>query len=62
MNTVPGDLRVKQLEKLYLAGPQFGECFSIEALVDVLICLFDECLSSTLRKEKNIAQFVDYGE
>ncbi|KRZ66878.1 Serine/threonine-protein kinase MRCK beta [Trichinella papuae] len=59
MNFVPGDQRVVQLENLYLTGPLFGDSASFESLVDVLICLFDECCNSTLRKEKNIAEFVE---
>ncbi|KRX19497.1 Serine/threonine-protein kinase MRCK beta [Trichinella nelsoni] len=59
MNFVPGDQRVVQLENLYLTGPLFGDSASFETLVDVLICLFDECCNSTLRKEKNIAEFVE---
>uniref|UniRef100_A0A915KYD2 non-specific serine/threonine protein kinase n=1 Tax=Romanomermis culicivorax TaxID=13658 RepID=A0A915KYD2_ROMCU len=59
MDILPNDHHVKQLEKLYLSGPLFGDCFSAETLIDVLICLYDECSSSTLRKEKNIAEFVE---
>lgn len=61
MTGIPGDQHIKQLENLYLAGSQYGDCFSVETLIDVLICLYDECCNSTLRKEKNIAEFVDYG-
>ncbi len=57
----PGDERLKQLERLYLQGPQYGDALAFEAFIDTLICLFDECCSSTLRKEKNVAEFVDFG-
>lgn len=61
MTGVPGDIHLKQLEKIYLSGAQYGDCLSLETLIDVLICLHDECCNSTLRKEKNIAEFVEYG-
>uniref|UniRef100_A0A5S6R2R6 non-specific serine/threonine protein kinase n=1 Tax=Trichuris muris TaxID=70415 RepID=A0A5S6R2R6_TRIMR len=60
MPIAPGDQRLKELEKLFLAGPLFGETASVETLIDVLICLFDECCNSTLRKEKDIANFVEH--
>lgn len=35
------------------------EALSFETLIDSLICLYDECCNSTLRKEKCIAEFVE---
>lgn len=55
----PGCARLKQLEQCYVNRTE--DAFSIETLLDALFCLYDECCSSTLRKEKNIAEFVDYG-
>jgi len=55
--------RLRQLEQLYLNGAPYNEesgCLSVETLLDSLLCLFDECTSSTLRKEKSIAEFVDF--
>jgi serine/threonine-protein kinase MRCK len=55
--------RVAQLEQLYLNGAPYDAasgCLSLESLLDALLCLYDECSSSTLRKEKAIAEFVDY--
>uniref|UniRef100_F1KQ93 non-specific serine/threonine protein kinase n=1 Tax=Ascaris suum TaxID=6253 RepID=F1KQ93_ASCSU len=54
----PGCARLKQLEQCYVNRTE--DAFSIETLLDALFCLYDECCSSTLRKEKNIAEFVDY--
>ena len=56
--------RLRRLEQLYLSGVQQSDCqaFSLETLLDVLIVLYDECCSSTLRREKNVTEFVDYGE
>uniref|UniRef100_A0A0N5ADJ8 non-specific serine/threonine protein kinase n=1 Tax=Syphacia muris TaxID=451379 RepID=A0A0N5ADJ8_9BILA len=55
-----GNVRLKELEDSYLHAVSHDDVLSIEALLDTLICLFDECCSSTLRKEKSIADFVDY--
>lgn len=55
---------MKKLEKLILDGPvqSNGQCFSVETLLDVLICLYDECINSPLRREKNSAEFLEWGE
>ncbi|VDK67278.1 unnamed protein product [Onchocerca ochengi] len=55
-----GSTRLKQLEQCYLNVSRSEDVLSIESLIDALICLFDECCSSTLRKEKSIADFVEY--
>ncbi|CAF1089748.1 unnamed protein product, partial [Brachionus calyciflorus] len=34
--------------------------FSLESLLDALIVLYDECFSSSLRRDKHIANFLDY--
>ncbi|XP_051502399.1 serine/threonine-protein kinase MRCK alpha isoform X2 [Myxocyprinus asiaticus] len=59
-----GEVRLKKLEKLILDGPvqSNGQCFSVEALLDVLICLYDECINSPLRREKNIAEFLEWAK
>lgn len=62
MSLVLSEQRLKQLETLYMLGPQFGDAVSMETLIDVLICLYDECCSSTLRKEKNVSEFVDFSK
>lgn len=55
---------MKKLEKLFLDGPvkSNGQCFSVETLLDVLICMYDECNNSPLRREKNITEFLEWGE
>ncbi|CAI5452098.1 unnamed protein product [Caenorhabditis angaria] len=56
----PAPSRLKNLEELYLDGPsRQNDVLSFETLIDSLICLYDECCNSTLRKEKCIAEFVD---
>lgn len=56
--------RLKRLEKLYVGGVQNGkgQSLSIETLLDVLIVLYDECCNTTLRREKNISEFVEFGK
>lgn len=51
--------RLKELERIYVTGGH-EEAFSIETLLDVLLVLFDECCNSTLRREKNISDFVEF--
>lgn len=59
-----GEVRLKKLEKLVLDGPVVsnGQCLSVESLLDVLVCLYDECNNSPLRREKNIMEFLDWGK
>lgn len=68
-------VRLKSLEGIYMDGPsKRPEALSFETLIgklrkgidffmknfsDSLICLYDECCNSTLRKEKCIAEFVE---
>ncbi|XP_053489861.1 serine/threonine-protein kinase MRCK alpha isoform X3 [Ictalurus furcatus] len=59
-----GEVRLKKLEKMFLDGPvqSNGQCFSVESLLDVLICMYDECNNSPLRREKNIAEFLEWAK
>uniref|UniRef100_A0A0N5CC11 non-specific serine/threonine protein kinase n=1 Tax=Strongyloides papillosus TaxID=174720 RepID=A0A0N5CC11_STREA len=52
----PGSLRLEKLEDLFSAQSNF---YSVESFLDALICLFDECCNSTLRKEKSVSEFVE---
>ncbi|XP_052697457.1 serine/threonine-protein kinase MRCK alpha-like isoform X3 [Crassostrea angulata] len=54
--------RLRKLSDLYVGGVQNsnGQALSVETLLDVLIVLYDECCNSTLRREKNISEFVDF--
>lgn len=56
--------RVKKLTHLYMSDLQNskGQALSIETLLDVLVVLYDECCNTTLRREKNISEFVEFGE
>jgi len=55
--------RLRKLEELYLNGVQQSknQAFSIETLLDILVVLYDECCSSTLRREKSVSEFVEFG-
>lgn len=56
--------RLKKLEQLFLNGvaKSKGLALSVETLLDVFLVLYDECSSSTLRREKNISDFVEFGK
>ncbi|XP_076129094.1 serine/threonine-protein kinase MRCK alpha isoform X3 [Alosa pseudoharengus] len=56
-----GEVRLKKLEKLILDGPaqSNGQCLSVETLLDILVCLYDECNNSPIRREKNILEFLE---
>ncbi|XP_063079682.1 serine/threonine-protein kinase MRCK alpha isoform X2 [Engraulis encrasicolus] len=59
-----GEVRLKKLEKLILDGPvqSNGQCISVETLLDILVCLYDECSSSPIRREKNIQEFLEWAK
>lgn len=59
-----GEVRLKKLEKLIMDGParSNGQCLSVETLLDILVCLYDECNNSPLRREKNITEFLEWGK
>lgn len=51
--TMSAEERLRQLEQLYLCGAPYDSAMSMETLIDSLICLYDECCSSTLRKVRH---------
>ncbi|NXE75862.1 MRCKA kinase, partial [Cochlearius cochlearius] len=59
-----GEVRLKQLEQFILDGPTQtnGQCFSVETLLDILVCLYDECNNSPLRREKNILEYLEWAK
>uniref|UniRef100_A0A673CS84 Serine/threonine-protein kinase MRCK alpha n=1 Tax=Sphaeramia orbicularis TaxID=375764 RepID=A0A673CS84_9TELE len=59
-----GEVRLKKLEKLIVDGPakSNGQCLSVETLLDILVCLYDECNNSPLRREKNILEFLEWAK
>ncbi|KAG5857686.1 hypothetical protein ANANG_G00022030 [Anguilla anguilla] len=54
-------VRLKKLEQLLLDGHQKNESsLSVETLLDILICLYNECSNSPLRREKNVSEFLEW--
>ncbi len=43
-------------------SPSQTTSFSTETLLDALICLYDECQNSSLRRDKTISNFLDYSK
>ncbi|XP_032876598.1 serine/threonine-protein kinase MRCK alpha isoform X3 [Amblyraja radiata] len=57
------EVRLKRLEKLLLDGPRrSGLAVSLETLLDIIVCLYDECANSPLRREKNISDFLEWAK
>lgn len=54
-------VRLKRLEELLLEQKEAG-CLSVEALLDLLLCLFTECCQCPLKREKHVADFLDWGK
>lgn len=57
---------MRQLESLFIDGPvqgegRIGHTFSIETLIDILLVLYDECCNSSLRREKTVSDFIEFG-
>lgn len=59
-----GEKRLQQLEALFLGGPiqGQGQCFSLETCLDILLVLYDECCNSSLRREKAVSDFIEFGK
>ena len=61
--------RLRELEALFLGGPLMSSAtnhqaksFSTETLLDVLMVLYNECCNSSLRKEKTVSEFIEFGK
>lgn len=54
-------VRLKRLEELLLEQKEAG-CLSVEALLDLLLCLFSEVSQSPLKREKHVADFLEWGK
>lgn len=53
--------RLKQLEQQFSFGSKENGSYSVETLLDILLLLYDECCNSTLRRDKNVSEFIEYG-
>ena len=62
MATEAAEERLKQLETFFYHGSKENGSFSIETLLDVLLVLYDECCNSTLRRDKNVTEFIEHGK
>ncbi|CAG9116410.1 unnamed protein product [Plutella xylostella] len=66
INSVPviGTKRLKQMDAMFLerggAGGVPRSSLSVETLLDLLLLLYDECCCSSLRREKAVADFIQY--
>ncbi|XP_053576111.1 serine/threonine-protein kinase MRCK alpha [Bombina bombina] len=56
--------RLKDLEDMVLRGPQGPGtgALSVETLLDVLICLCQECNAAPFRRDKNVTEFLAWAE
>lgn len=67
INCVTGiEERLCQLEGLFIGSPaqggRIGHTISIETLIDILLVLYDECCNSSLRREKTVSDFIEFGK
>ncbi|XP_072218144.1 serine/threonine-protein kinase MRCK beta isoform X2 [Leuresthes tenuis] len=51
--------RLKRLEELLL-GQRAAGCLSVEALLDLLLCLYSECSNCPLKREKHVTDFLEW--
>lgn len=55
-------VRLKKLEQLLVDGTQKNaSSLSVETLLDILICLYNECSNSHLKREKHVTDFLEWG-
>lgn len=55
--------RFRELEGLFSTAVRGkNSVISWESLLDTLLLLYNECNSSVLRREKNVLEFLEYGE
>lgn len=62
MATETAEERLRQLEVLFSCGSSEKGSYSVETLLDVLVLLYDECCNSTLRRDKNVSEFIENGK
>ncbi|XP_034145960.1 LOW QUALITY PROTEIN: serine/threonine-protein kinase MRCK beta [Esox lucius] len=54
-------VRLKKLEQLLVDGTQKNaSSLSVETLLDILICLYNECSNSPLKREKHVTDFLEW--
>lgn len=53
------NLLLDTIESAGLIPPGQGKSISVEALLDALLVLYDECCNSSLRREKTVTDFIE---
>ncbi|KAL0963165.1 hypothetical protein UPYG_G00350570 [Umbra pygmaea] len=54
-------VRLKKLEQLLVEGNQKNaSSLSVETLLDILVCLYNECCNSPLKREKHVTDFLEW--
>lgn len=56
--------RIFQLEKLYTSKSRgvHRNAFSTEALLDILVVLYDECNTTVMKRDKRVLDFLEIGK
>jgi serine/threonine-protein kinase MRCK len=54
--------RLTSSEQLEVTNQSTITSFSTETLLDALLVLYDECMNSSLRRDKTISSFLDYSK
>lgn len=64
MSGRPPEELAAELDAIFLNGTtgKNQKSISVETLVDAFVVLYDECCNSSLRREKTVTNFIEYGE
>lgn len=56
--------RILQLEKIYTSNTRgiHRQAFSTEALLDILVVLYDECNTTVMKRDKRVLDFLEIGK
>lgn len=58
----PPAAKLQQLEQALAQIDQWPSAFSTETLIDAFLVLYDECMNSSLKRDKIVANFLDYAK
>lgn len=53
------NILLDHIENAGIIPPGQGKSISVEALLDALLVLYDECCNSSLRREKTVTDFIE---
>lgn len=64
MSGRPPEELAAELDAIFFNGTKGKnkKAISVETLVDAFVVLFDECCNSSLRREKTVSNFIEYGK